>query len=464
MNIIQRMLRKAVGYGGGITLDTTDPRLAQFFGNSTYAGKSVTPDTAMQQATVFTCVRIIAETFGSLPAHIVEVDSAGNAQPVDHDLGAVLFETPNADMTSVEFEEAKTTNLALQGNAYCYRNVRGDGQISSLYPIASDCVEKKRKDDGTIFFRVNDRGRWETLPQDRIWHVPGFGFDGLKGYSPIGYLRQMLGMAMATEEWQARFFSNGAQPSFFLTIPQFLNKEQRKAARESLQNVFAGPANAYKAQLLEGGITATPATMNMVDAQFLQLKGSTKQDIFGMYRIPPHMGGDLERSTNNNIEQQALEFVMYCLLPYATRYERSATRWLFTPKDRKRFKLRYNMEGLLRADSQSRALLYASLLDHGVLNRNEVRALEGRNRSPVAGMDDYTIQTAMAPIDTIRKIAERSAQPSPPPAVTPLPGSPKKRLHEIVVDDRGTELIMAGMVKLAEMIEETRKEIGRPRE
>lgn len=459
---VQRLAAKERKSIGGKTMNTTDPALVSFFNGSTYTGKTVNDDTAMRQSTVWTCTRIIAETIGSLPGGVFEVNGE-NSVKVEHDMAGLLFDSPNADMDGVEFTESVVTNLALAGNGYSLINWRGKPRrspITSLFPMPASKVIPKRENDGTITYKYNDRGRWEEVPQEMMWHVKGFGSDGIMGYSPVGYQRQMIGMALATEEFQARFFANGAMPSWLISIPQWLTKDQRAIARENVDKLWGGAENAYKAQLLEGGMSAVSATMPLQDAQFLELREATKTDIFGMYRVPPHMGGELKRSTNNNIEQQALEFVMYCLLPYLTRLEKSVSKWLFMPEDRKRFRIRFNVEGLLRADAAARGMLYSQLLGNGVLTRNEVRALEGRNRSEEQGMDEFTVQSAMVPIDRIGKLADATAAPKPAAALpVPVKGAgdtqnfaimlPDSMQHEVkqLVNVPGLDDLVAQVVK-----------------
>lgn len=396
----------------GRAYSTTDHELGSWFGGQTYAGRSVDANTSLQFITVFICNRIISETLGLLHDSIgvFERDRFRNYIEVEHDLASILSMTPNSDMDGVEFLEAKGSNLALQGNSYSYINRRGGGAVSSLYPIATNDCEPKRRSDGTIYYRVRDRGKWIDMPRENIWHVKGFGGDGLVGYSPIGYARQLIGMGLATEEFQARFFSNGAMPSWIISIPQWLEEDQRPKARANIQELMAGINNAYRVMFLEGGITATPATMPLEDAQFLQLRGFNRDEIFGLFRVPPHMGGNLERSTNNNIEHQALEFVQYCMMPYITRIEASARRWLLPPGERSRLVLRFNVDELLRADAKTLADLHSKYVQNAILTRNEVRAAIGRNRVPVEGMDDLTAQTNLAPITMLSAIAERLSQ------------------------------------------------------
>jgi HK97 family phage portal protein len=378
-------------------------------GSSTFAGRTVDETSAMQISTVWACVRILSETIGSMPWAIYERDDKGNSEQVDHPLASVLMDSPNADMTSVEFRESSVCNLALRGNCYSLRENDSRGEVASLFPIPACNVVPKRKDNGDIVYEVADRGKKEVYPQEKIWHIKGFGSDGLMGFSPISYARQAMGSNLATEEFGARFFSQGAKPSMIASIPNWLSGDQRPIARENLQQMITGQGNAHRVALLEGGMTVTPVTMPLEDAQFLGLRGFGVEEICRFYRMQPHMVASLARSTNNNIEHQGLEFVMYTLQPYLTRFESSVKKWLFKVEDRRRFYLRFNVEGLLRADGAARAALYSTMLQNGVYSRNEVRALENRNR--VDGLDDYTVQSNMTIVQLLEQLAIERANP-----------------------------------------------------
>lgn len=483
---LKQMLRKAYA-AFGRTLSLTDPdgwAHPSWGGGGTYAGKTVTEISAMQMSAVFGCVRILAESIGALPWSIYEKDKQGNAKKVDHPLSGVLIDSPNADMTDVEFREAGVVNLALQGNAYSLKETNGAGNIASLYPIPAGNVEKKRKDDGAIQFRVCDRGKWETYPQEKIWHVPGFGSNGLTGFSPIGYQRQAIGLGLATEEFGARFFGQGATTSGVVNVPDWLKDEQRLKAREILQQKYEGLGNAHKLMLLEGGMQFTSVSMPLEDAQFLETRRFQVNEIARIYRVPPHMLADLERATFSNIEHMSIEFVVFTLQPYLTRFERSVSKWLLKPGERGRFFLRFNLEGLLRGDSDARAKFYAAMLQNGVYNRNEVRALENMNQVAGQGMDEYTVQSNMAPIDALAALlaGKQPAAAAPAPAKDAdvqninihLPAGMK---HEIaqridvpgIIDlanavRRSNELATAAAEKVASGIEELKDLATRDRE
>lgn len=406
---MKRLLRKVgaawssakAGWNGGTFTTTDHTALSQIFGSGTYAGKSVDEVSAMQASAVFGCVRGIAETCATLPCKVYERDAKGNAVEVDHPLAELLTSVPNADMDDVEFKEAKFANIALQGNGYSLIERRADSSVSSLYPIVANCVEPRRKADGDIEFRVNDRGRWETYPREKIWHVKGFGSNGLMGYNPVTMMRQAIGLTLATEEFGARFFGQGATTSGVVTFPSFLTPEQRVQAREVLKQKYEGLGPAHKLMVLEGGMNYTSVSMPLEDAQFLLLRGFQVDEICRMFRYPPHMVAKMDRSTFTNIEQQAIELVVYCLQPYLVRFERSAQRWLMKPGERSRFFTRFNLAGLLRGDAEMRSRFYAAMLQNGVYSRNEVRALENLNRVEGDGMDDYTVQQNMIDVNQL---------------------------------------------------------------
>lgn len=453
MNILRKAVRwtglKAQQYASA-ALGLTDPALASWFsGGTTAAGKAVTATTAMQITTVWACVRVLAETVGSLPWGIYRQDKSGNSEKIDtHPLADVLIGSPNKDMTSLELREAKTANLALQGNGYSLIERNGAGNVASIYPIPAGGVQCRRLDSGVLEYKVNDRGRWETYPQDKIWHWKGFGTHGWTGLSPIAYARESMGLALGAEDFGARLFSQGAAASAIFSIPQWLKDDQRKEARKAIKESTTGAINMHNPLLLEGGITTQPGIFPPEDLQFLQLRQFQVHEICRLFRISPHMIADLERATNNNIEQLSLEFVMYTMLPYFRRIEESAQKWLFKPAERGQFFLRFNFEGLLRADSVARAQLYSIMLQNGVYNRNEVRALENRNRSEAEGMDEYTVQSNMAIIDQLANLVAARAAPAAPAVPAPAKLAPDATPAEAsVFGDAALPLVTGALVK-----------------
>ena len=461
--------RKTVGTGETYTL--MDAKLGKFLsGNTTNAGKTVNQDNMLSMSAAFGCIRILTETLGTLPWHVYEDDGRGNAVKVpDHPVAAMLAVSPNANMTAVEFKEASAMNLCQGGNAYSYMERRGNGSPISAVPLQYDHVEPKQRNDGTVFYKVLDRGKWVELPQEKIWHVKGFGRTGLMGLSPLGAAREALGTALAMEEFGARFFSQGGMMGGYVTMPGFAkDKEQRDILRENLNQLVGGIGNAHKFALMEGGMKPEPfASMPLEDMQFILSRKFSIQEICRFYRVPPHMVADLDRATFSNIEHMSQEFVMFTLMPYFTRFEASATKWLFTPKERAKYFLRFNYEGLLRADTAARAAFYSSALQNGYMNRNEVRGKENLPRSEAEGMNDYTVQSNMTVVHMLEATAQANIdKANAPPPSPPMPEEPVVEpkasannftlLMPETVKHQLTQLVQVpGVAKLAKAVEDS---------
>lgn len=374
-------------------------------GGPTVTGRIVTPESAMRVAAVWGCVRVLAETVGSLPFAVYERDAGGNSKKIEHAVYDVLGGSPNADMTPQEVIETIMVNLALTGNAYTMIDRGPTGRLVAVTPVSSDRVVPKRTPSGAIVYTIMGLdGKTQDYPAELVWHIKGFGSNGLVGFSPVGMARQSIGVSMDTEEFGARFFRDGASAAGVITADNWLTDKQRVIAREVIDKNWSGLREAHKVQLLEGGLKYQSVTMPLEDAQFLETRRFQVSEICRIYRVPPHMIADLERATFTNIEQQALEFVQYAILPYLVRFEQTISKKLFSPIDMGRRYVRFNPEGLLRGDSAARAALYSTFLQNGVASRNEVRAKENWSRIDEPGMDDYTVQQNMAMVSDISRL------------------------------------------------------------
>lgn len=376
----------------------------------TAAGRVVNEQSAMSIAATWACVRILAETIAALPWALHRKNASGNSERADdHPLQDVLL-SPNSEMTSSEFREALMVNLCLNGNAYSLIE-RSGSRVVALFPLRSMNVRPVRKQgsntklaipEGETFFKVSDRGKTDDFPRERVWHIKTFGHDGLVGLSPIGAAREAMGAALAGEEFANRFFSQGGMPAGTVSYPGWLTEVQRAEARKHLQELVGGLGKAHQFAMFEGGVKPEPwEAMPLEDMQFLGLRKFSVNEICRLYRVPPHMVGDLDRATFSNIEHQSLEFVQHTILPYLTRFESSVAKWLLPVGDRARHFLKFNVEGLLRADSAGRASFYSSALQNGWMNRNEVRAKENLNR--VDDLDAYTVQVNLTPVQELAR-------------------------------------------------------------
>lgn len=373
-------------------------------GGSSYSGKSVNVQSALQLATVWACVRLISETIATLPLGVYERDARGRRKLVrDHWLYSLVHDQPNANMTAVEFWEAVVAQLCLWGNAYCLKTYAGT-RIVSLDPLRPDRMTVKTDENGDLLYKYTTSKGILTYTEAEIFHLKGFGIDGLIGLSPIAYARNSLGAAMSADEASGKMFANGLRPSGALTVEQVLKPAQRTEVRESLVEQFAGTVNTGKVMVLEAGAKYQPLTMNPEDAQMLETRTFNVEEICRWYRVPPFMVGHSTGASNwgTGLEQQMIAFLTFALRPFLTRIEQGIRKSLLTPVDRRRVFTEFNLEGLMRADSAGRAALYASAAQNGWMTRNEIRELE--NRPPVEGGDELTVQSNLVPLGLLGKV------------------------------------------------------------
>ena len=377
-----------------------------FYMGGTTAGKTVTERSAMQMTAVYSCVRILAEAVAGLPLHLYRYNAdGGKEKAIDHPLYLLLHDEPNPEMSSFVFRETLMTHLLLWGNAYAQIIRNGKNQVVALYPLMPNKMSVDRDESGKLYYTyyrgsdeaIRDRQYAVKLQPSDVLHIPGLGFDGLVGYSPIAMAKNAIGMAIACEEYGAKFFANGAAPGGVLEHPGTIKDPAR--VRESWQHTFGGSGNANKIAVLEEGMKYTPIGISPEQAQFLETRNFQINEIARIFRVPPHMVGDLEKSSFSNIEQQSLEFVKYTLDPWIVRWEQSIMRSLLLQSEKKEYFVKFNLEGLLRGDYQSRMNGYAIARQNGWMSANDIRELENQDRIPAEeGGDLYLINGNMLPM------------------------------------------------------------------
>ena len=364
-----------------------------FFGTSS-SGKAVNEKTALQTTAVYACVRILAETIASLPFHTYRYTLNGKEKAIEHPIYYLLHSEPNPEMTSFVFRETLMSHLLLWGNAYAQIIRDGRGRVLGLYPLLPNKVIVNRNQHGELVYQYEKEGQTYFLRSYEVLHIPGLGFDGLIGYSPIAMAKNAIGMAIATEEYGAKFFANGANPGGVLEHPGVVKDPAR--IRESWNAVYQGSSNAHRVAVLEEGMKFQSIGIPPEQAQFLETRKFQLNEIARIFRIPPHMIGDLEKSSFSNIEQQSLEFVMYTLDPWVVRWEQAIQRALFTENEKRQYFVKFNVDGLLRGDYQSRMNGYAVGRQNGWLSANDIRELENLNLIPEdLGGDLYLINGNM---------------------------------------------------------------------
>lgn len=383
-------------------------------GRMTYSGARVSESTSMGLIEVQKCVRVRAETRGCLPVHIFKKrkDGSGRDEARDHPLYEILNVAPNREMDSQTYYERQEIYFSLWGNdvSVITRNTRRNQNVTELYPLPWYQMKVKRDPDTLeIYYEYMDRGKAEIFPAEKIFHLRGMSFDGLTGISTIGMAREAVGQGLAMAEFANRFFGQGMNFGGILETPNKLTKEARENMRKAAKELGSGLANSWEPFLLEEGTKWNRIPMSFVDAQFIDMMKLGKYDIDGLFRVPPHMVANLDRSTNNNIEHQGIEFVVYSMLPIITRFERMANWKLLSPQDRAAgYYVKVNVDALLRGDAVSRGKYLQLKRQNGALSADDWRELDDENPTGVAGGDAYLVNGNMISLDTAQKQQPRN--------------------------------------------------------
>lgn len=413
MSLWQKIIKRATSLTG---YHPRDPALAEFLGQGgvSASGASVTADTAMQVSAVFSAVRILSETIASLPLVMYRrLPDGGKERATDHPLYKVVGRTPNDVQSRFEWLEMKMAHANLKGVAYSRKLLDNRGGLK-LVPLHPDRVTARYLDSGKLAYLYQpSNGKEEILLQNEVLRVPFMTMQCGPYYKPlsvIGAQRETIGESLAAQDYGSRFWANDAKPGSWIEFDgKFHTEEDRKRFRKSWQESQTG-ANRHKTAVLEQGMKLHELALNNADAQFLETRKYKRSEIFGIFRVPPHLGGDLERSTNNNIEQQSLEFVMYTMAPWFARFEQALSRDLLSEKEQDEYFFEFLVDGLLRGDSASRSQFYKDAIYSGWMSRNEVREIENRNKQP--GLDEYLAPTNMTPAELLGQVLTgKSKQP-----------------------------------------------------
>ena len=400
-----------------ISNDVRDSGQIFVFGKAD-SGEVVNERSAMQIATVYACVRLLAESVAGLPLHLyrfTDDTEQGKERARNHPLYRILYRQPNAEMTSFSFRETMMTHLLLWGNAYAQIIRDGRNNVLGLYPLQPDQVEVDRDDKGRIYYiyhaYTNEvpgvKNKDYYFRRDEIFHIPGLGFNGLVGFSPIAMMKNALGTTIAVEKYGSSFFKNGAQPSGVLQHPGVLKNPEK--IRENWSDVYGGANNAHKVAVLEEGMEYKPISLPPEDSQFLSTRQFGVNEICRIFRVPPHMVQDLSHATFSNIEHQSIDFVMHTLMPWLIRWEQSIIKDLLIPGEQDMFFPKFNVDGLLRGDYASRMSGYATGISNGFLSPNDVHRLENMDLIPAEkGGDSYYLNGGYVRLEDVQTIGQRN--------------------------------------------------------
>lgn len=380
-------------FGGGKRLDKGS-EVAPFNSMHMPSGTAVTAETALKLSAVWACVRLRSQTIASLPLHL---KSASKELATDHHLYRILHDSPNADMTASEFWESVIVSLDLWGNAYVYITRLG-GRVVSLDILDPSITVVKRNRDGDISYKVGE----DIFGAEDVLHIKGFTMDGLVGLSPIRYQAGVMGAQIDANNAASHTFGNNLKAGGFLQTDNILNSEQRQKLRGNLE-YFSKPENAGKYMVLEAGmsVSSSGVKMNPSDAQLLETRYFGIEEICRAFGVPPQLIGHTDKASSwaSSLEGMNLGFLTYSLRPTLERIEQAIRKKLLNPSERSQYSPKFSVEGLLRADSQGRANFYTTMLQNGVMTRNEVRALE--DLPPMSGGDSLTVQLNLTPLEKL---------------------------------------------------------------
>jgi len=373
-------------------------------GSPSLSGVTVNEQTALNNAAVLACIRIISETIASLPAitYRRRADD-GKERATSHYLYPILHDEPNPEMTAFTFFETLSAHAVSWGNAYAEIEWDDFGKVKALWPLLPNQTWINRAADGSIWYHttIPRTGEMVALPAWRVLHVPGLGFDGLQGYSVIRMHREAIGLAIATERYGASFFGNGARPGGVLEHPGKLSEEAQKRLRASWNEMHQGLDKQHRIAILEEGMKYHQIGLPPEDSQFLETRKFQVTEIARMFRVPPHLLADLERATFSNIEHQSLEFVVHTIRPWLVRWEQAIRKKLLSQREKRSIFVEFLVDGLLRGDYKSRQEGLAIMRQNGIINADEWRQLENMNPQEGGQGKVYLVNGNMVPVGQI---------------------------------------------------------------
>jgi len=378
-------------------------------GSQSLSGETVTEETALTYSAVWNAITLISGTVGSLPLHLMQKQGQKKRVADDDPLYRVLHDQPNPYMTAMALRETMTSHILTWGNCYAEKVKNGIGEVIALWPIPPNRVLNIQMIDDGLWYeiRLDKESKW--FPRENILHIPGLGFDGFIGYSPIAMARKSIGLAMAMETFGSRYFGNGTHPGVIVSHPSALSATAHENLKKSLTESYSGLGNSHRLLLLEEAMKIEKVGFAPEESQFLESRGFQIPEIARWFNLPPHKLKDLTKSSFNNIEQEQISFVTDSILPWLIRFEQNYNAQLLTPGQQRREKLYFKhvVEGLLRGDAKSRGEFYGALLDRGVFSINEVRELE--DMDPIEGGDIHLVPLNFQSLEFAKERPQQAA-------------------------------------------------------
>jgi HK97 family phage portal protein len=395
-----------------------------------FSGVNTSSQGALSISAVYACVRVITQAISTVPFVLYEKDSEGNRrEAVEHPLHKILHDEPNRDMTSMTYREVVMNHLLLRGVHYSEVVWDNSGNVVEVYPLDPDQIKVERN-EATKELQYRHLPTGKVLPKYRILHIPGLGWDGINSYSPLALARNSLSLAQSVEKYGNNFFTNGINPTGFIEVPDTMSDAAYQRFVKDLKGKYGGVSNSGRLLILENGAKYSRVSIAPEDAQFLQTRKFSVQDICRWFGVPPYMVGDLEKLNYNNIEQQSIDLVRYTFRPWAVRLEQHFNRSFIPSKKRGQMFCELKLDGLLRGDAASRWAYYTQGHDRGILSADEIRQLENLPAQPDNMGKEYLV-----PLNYTTKTKLLTAY-QPIEEEEPTEEPQKEEKHSFTVDQR----------------------------
>jgi HK97 family phage portal protein len=411
MNLLQKIALRTFR-----ALGINTPGWTEYFafggGHRTASGVRVDEHNALMISTVYQCVRYISDAVGQLPLSVFKHLPNGKERALDHPLYRILHTAPNPLIPASIFKKTLMAHLLLWGNAYAEIERNKAGAVTALWPLRPDQMRLQIFNDRIYYYYTTPEGREDQLTD--VLHLRGLSCDGIKGYSPIELQREKLGLAKGSEEYRARFFANDARPGGAIEHPNRLGDVAYERLKTQWQETHGGLSNAHRVAILEEGMKWSDIGIPPDDAQFIQGEEFTKADIAAIYGVPPYKIGLLKPGTVSfaSVEQQAIDSVSDCIQPWVVCWEDCLNLALLTPAEQQIYFAKFNMNALLRGDSESRARFYTQMFNIGVFTQNMILELEDQNTIGELGDRRY-VPLNYVPIDLVDKQFEQKQLAAP---------------------------------------------------
>lgn len=375
-----------------------------WFGGRTTAGVYIDGDTMLKNAVVWACVQYLTRAVGQLPWRVLrELPNGGNERAITHPVDWLIHKRPNPEMGAMTFRQTLLAAALTRGNGYAEIQRDARGIPIALWPIATDRVQPKRRDDGTLFYRVHNGGVFADVDAMNMFHVRGFpGPDGVVGLDVLSYAAGTIGWAQATELFGSTFFGEGLNPSGVIETPLGMSEEGKKQLEYELDKKLKGPGKSNKTIFLDNNMKWTKISTEPEKAQMIEALQYQVNAICRFFGVPPHKVMQLMDATFSNIEEQNIEVVVDTIAPWCKIFEEEADYKLFGVANRQGLFTKFYLQGLMRGNAAARVAFYTGMRQNGAMNVDEIRALEDMN--PLGkgkGGDLYVMQSQFVPLERL---------------------------------------------------------------